>query len=112
MDTATCVFTCRYWFSISRITCLIIFSGSSARSIMSLRFARIKVLTRSKSPMVMLLSNINSDHSLFPKAPASLRNSGQAEGGRYSPCSPKPGTLERSGDLGPGHIDQDQHHEN
>src|SRR6202040_742232 len=56
MDTATWVFTCKYWFSMSRITCLIIFSGSSARSIMSLRFARIKVPTRSKSPMVFLLS--------------------------------------------------------
>src|SRR5882757_8944654 len=55
MDTATCVFTCKYWFSISRITCLIIFSGSSARSIMSFRFARIKVPTRSKSPMIFLL---------------------------------------------------------
>src|SRR5258708_33649567 len=57
METATCVFTCRYWFSISRITCLIMLSGSSARSIMSLRFARIKVLTRSRSPMMILLSN-------------------------------------------------------
>src|SRR5207245_1436340 len=38
------------------ITCLIIFSGSSARSIMSLRFARMRVPTRSKSPMVILLS--------------------------------------------------------
>src|SRR5215467_8766074 len=55
METATCVLTCKYWFSMSRITCLIIFSGSSARSIMSLRFARIKVPTRSKSPMVFLL---------------------------------------------------------
>src|SRR5882724_3937032 len=41
---------------MSRITCLIIFSGSSARSTMSFRFARIKVLTRSKSPMMHLLS--------------------------------------------------------
>src|SRR6267378_2081246 len=55
MDTATCVFTCKYWFSISKITCLIIFSGSSARSIMSFKFARIKVPTRSKSPMIFLL---------------------------------------------------------
>src|SRR2546421_4841344 len=56
METATCVLTWRYWFSMSRITCLIIFSGSSARSTMSLMFARIKVLTRSKSPMMNLLS--------------------------------------------------------
>src|SRR6266850_5844638 len=41
---------------MSRITCLIIFSGSSARSTMSFRFARINVLTRSKSPMMNLLS--------------------------------------------------------
>src|ERR1700730_6559832 len=41
---------------MSRMTCLIIFSGSSARSIMSLRLARIKVLTRSKSPIVVLPS--------------------------------------------------------
>src|SRR6266850_2489083 len=41
---------------MSRITCLIIFPGSSARSTMSFRFARIKVLTRSKSPMMHLLS--------------------------------------------------------
>src|ERR1700730_10371709 len=39
------------------MTCLIIFSGSSARSTMSFRFARINVLTRSKSPMMHLLSN-------------------------------------------------------
>src|SRR5882762_1110244 len=44
---------------MSRITCLIIFSGSSARSTMSLMFARIKVLTRSKSPMMNLLSRID-----------------------------------------------------
>src|ERR1700722_2156797 len=42
---------------MSIITCLIIFSGSSARSIMSFRLARIKVLTLSKSPMTFLLSN-------------------------------------------------------
>src|SRR5712664_707779 len=41
---------------MSRITCLIIFSGSSARSTISFRFARIKVLTRSRSPMMNLLS--------------------------------------------------------
>src|SRR3954466_10333182 len=48
---ATCVFTCRSWFSMSRITCLIIFSGSSARSIKSLRFARTSVATRSSTAM-------------------------------------------------------------
>src|SRR5258708_26681589 len=49
---------------MSRITCLIIFSGSSARSTMSLMFARIKVLTRSKSPMMNLLSRTNdANHS-------------------------------------------------
>src|SRR5580698_5447043 len=42
---------------MSIITCLIIFSGSSARSIMSFRLARINVLTLSKSPMTFLLSN-------------------------------------------------------
>src|SRR5579862_4288078 len=42
---------------MSIMTCLIIFSGSSARSIMSFRLARIKVPTRSKSPIVILLSN-------------------------------------------------------
>src|SRR6266478_3736289 len=56
METATWVLTCRYWFSISRMTCLIIFSGSSARSIRSFRFARINVPTRSKSAMRILLS--------------------------------------------------------
>src|SRR2546423_4317481 len=45
---------------MSRITCLIICSGSSARSIASFRFARIKVPTRSKSPMIVLPSNQSS----------------------------------------------------
>src|SRR5215813_10022555 len=57
METATCVLTCKYWFSISRITCLIIFSGSSARSIMSLRLARISVPTLSKSPISFSFPN-------------------------------------------------------
>src|SRR5580658_2090848 len=52
---ATCVLTCKSWFCMSRITCLIIFSGSSALSIKSFRFARISVATRSKSAMVLLL---------------------------------------------------------
>src|ERR1700689_5568422 len=42
---------------MSIITSLIIFSGSSARSIISFRLARINVLTLSKSPMTFLLSN-------------------------------------------------------
>src|SRR4051812_26603412 len=46
---ATCVFTCMNWFCISRMTCLIIFSGFSARSTMSFRFARINVETRSSN---------------------------------------------------------------
>src|SRR5271157_60988 len=49
MAIATCVFTCRSWFCMSRITCLIIFSGSSALSIRSLRFARTNVETRSSN---------------------------------------------------------------
>src|SRR5918996_5844371 len=44
---ATWVFTCMSWFCISRITCLIIFSGSSALSIRSFRLARISVDTLS-----------------------------------------------------------------
>ncbi len=52
MAIATCVLTCRSWFCMSRITCLIIFSGSSALSMRSLRFARTKVATRSSSAMV------------------------------------------------------------
>src|SRR5580658_2901466 len=56
MAMATCVFTCNSWFCISRITCLIIFSGSSALSIRSLRFARTRVDTRSNSATIVLLS--------------------------------------------------------
>src|SRR5882724_2637261 len=54
------------------MTCLIIFSGSSARSTMSFRFARIKVLTRSKSPMMNLLPTpIDANHS-NPQTKAAL----------------------------------------
>src|SRR6266568_8910459 len=49
MAIATCVFTCKSWFCMSRMTCLIIFSGCSARSIRSLRLARTKVDTRSSN---------------------------------------------------------------
>src|ERR1041384_2451651 len=52
MAMATCVFTCSSWFSMSRMTCLIIFSGCSALSIRSLRFARTKVETRSSNAMM------------------------------------------------------------
>src|SRR5208282_3829996 len=70
---------------MSRMTCLIIFSGSSARSIISLRLARIKVLTRSKSPMVMLLSNFFlSDENQFlgPTAVGKAAPFGGCGGGR------------------------------
>src|SRR5882762_9768993 len=49
MAIATCVLTCRSWFCMSRMTCLIIFSGSSALSIRSLRLARTRVETRSSN---------------------------------------------------------------
>src|ERR1051325_1673339 len=49
MAMATCVFTCMSWFCMSRITCFNIFSGSSALSIRSLRFARTRVETLSNS---------------------------------------------------------------
>src|SRR5882672_5857551 len=49
MAIATCVLTCKSWFCMSRMTCLIIFSGSSALSIRSLRLARTKVETRSSN---------------------------------------------------------------
>src|SRR5713101_10161406 len=49
MAMATCVLTCRSWLCMSRMTCLIIFSGSSALSIRSLRLARTKVETRSSN---------------------------------------------------------------
>src|SRR5579872_6189308 len=53
MAMATCVLTCRNWFCMSRMTCLIIFSGCSALSIRSLRFARTKVETRSSNAMMV-----------------------------------------------------------
>src|SRR5579862_689293 len=52
MAMATCVLTCRNWFCMSRITCLIIFSGCSALSIRSFRFARTNVETRSSNAMM------------------------------------------------------------
>src|SRR3954469_22285030 len=55
MAIATCVFTWRSWFCMSRMTCLIIFSGSSDLSIMSLRLARISVETLSSNAMTKLL---------------------------------------------------------
>src|ERR1700683_820489 len=57
MAIATWVLTCRSWFCMSRMTCLIIFSGSSALSIRSFRFARTKVATRSISAMTIYLLN-------------------------------------------------------
>src|SRR5580700_6381793 len=56
MAMATCVLTCSNWFCISRITCLIIFSGSSALSMRSFKFARTSVDTRSSSAIIVLLS--------------------------------------------------------
>src|SRR5215471_2822571 len=52
MAIATWDFTCNNWFSMSRMTCLIITSGCSALSIKSFRLARIKVDTRSSSAIV------------------------------------------------------------
>src|SRR5215469_12980458 len=52
MAIATWVFTCNNWFSMSRMTCLIITSGCSALSIKSFRLARINVDTRSSSAIV------------------------------------------------------------
>src|SRR5580658_1842009 len=49
MAMATWVLTCKSWLCMSRMTCLIIFSGSSALSIRSFRFARTKVETRSSN---------------------------------------------------------------
>ena len=46
------VLTCNHWFCMSRMTCLIIFSGSSALSVRSLRLARTNVDTRSSNAMV------------------------------------------------------------
>src|SRR5215472_3970491 len=109
---------------MSRITCLIIFSGSSARSIISFRLARIRVLTRSKSPMV---SSFRRSLPL-PKPTFRCESPFRVDSKRFrstipfvahfSPPRdgetplPKPGTLERSGDLRPGHVDQDQDGEN
>src|SRR5258705_952142 len=55
MAIATCVLTCRSWFCMSRMTCLIIFSGSSALSIRSLRLARTRVETRSSNAIKHLV---------------------------------------------------------
>src|SRR5579863_3793715 len=52
MLIATWVLTCMSWFSISRMTCLTIFSGSSARSMRSFRLARRSVPTLSNSAMI------------------------------------------------------------
>src|SRR5438270_6838012 len=49
MAMATCVFTWSNWFSMSRMTCLIMISGCSALSISSFKFARIKVETLSSN---------------------------------------------------------------
>src|SRR5262249_32167542 len=51
IDAATCVLTWMSWFSMSWMSCRIIFSGSSARSIRSLMLARRIVLTRSRIPI-------------------------------------------------------------
>src|ERR1700730_12195771 len=53
MAIATCVLTCRSWFCMSRMTCLIIFSGCSALSTKSLRFARTSVETLSSSALML-----------------------------------------------------------
>src|SRR5713101_5619050 len=55
MAIATWVLTCKSWFCMSRMTCLIIFSGSSALSMRSLRLARTKVETRSSNAIKHLL---------------------------------------------------------
>src|ERR1700691_281575 len=59
MAMATCVLTCSNWFCMSRITCLIIFSGSSALSIRSFRFARTSLDTRSSSAIMFLLRKLD-----------------------------------------------------
>src|SRR5882672_9664630 len=46
---ATCVFTWSNWFSMSRMTCLIMISGCSALSINSFKFARTNVETLSSN---------------------------------------------------------------
>src|SRR5712691_13314777 len=58
------------WFSMSRITCLSIFSGSSALSMRSLRLARMSAETRSMSAM----TSSNSSLGLFDR---DLRVDGQ-----------------------------------
>src|SRR5580704_7928414 len=60
MAIATCVLTCRSWFSMSSTSCFANFSGSSAFSIRSLMLARKRVPTRSSSAMVNLLSERNA----------------------------------------------------
>src|SRR6266498_3672955 len=60
---ATCVFTCMSWFSMSWITCRSMTSGSSALSTRSFKFARISVVTRSKSAIFVLLPG-RSLHSI------------------------------------------------
>src|SRR5271169_3026090 len=85
---------------MSRMTCLIIFSGSSARSIISLRLARIRVLTRSKSPMVMLLpKRFDTTKKTDSSGVITLR----VHGLKRRKTMPQ-----RVGDLGPGNIHQDQ----
>src|SRR6516225_2406937 len=84
---------------MSRMTCLINFSGSSARSIMSFRLARIKVPTRSRSPMVMLLSNDRESRaSPWPAGARFLKTKNTAADG--------------FGDLSPSQICQSEQREN
>src|SRR5258707_4053277 len=64
MAMATCVFTCRSWLCMSRMTCLIIFSGSSALSIRSLRLARTRVETRSSNAIKHLVVSVVGRSSL------------------------------------------------
>src|SRR4029077_14112941 len=65
MAMATWVLTCRSWFCMSRITCLIIFSGCSALSTRSLRLARSSVATRSSSAMMDSFIPISLQLSAF-----------------------------------------------
>src|SRR5208283_2794532 len=58
---ATWVLTCKSWLFMSRITCLIIFSGSSALSIRSFRFARTNVETRSSNAIRDSFSSVVDD---------------------------------------------------
>src|SRR5271170_691883 len=64
MAIATCVLTCKSWLCMSRMTCLIIFSGSSALSIRSFRFARTKVETRSSNAIRGSFSSVVGGSSL------------------------------------------------